>query len=143
MHKRYKDLQIIQKRMSEKNNYRWENITYDNENQEYGACDFILNGQRVKFRIAKITPTKPGQFVTLYKRNEQGATCAYDATDNFDRVIIHTESDLHSGQFVFTKEILVQKDIISQNNHGGKRGFRVYPPWSLINNKQAKQTQEW
>jgi hypothetical protein len=34
------------------------------ESGEYGACEFKLNGLSVKFRVAKITPTKIGQFVT-------------------------------------------------------------------------------
>jgi hypothetical protein len=35
------------------------------ESAEYGAYTFELNDLSVRFRVAKITPTKIGQFVTL------------------------------------------------------------------------------
>jgi hypothetical protein len=38
---------------------------------------------------------------------------------------------------------LQEKGILSDDNKEGKRGFRVYPPWDIAINKQAKQTQEW
>ena len=37
----------------------------EEESAEYGACRFSLNGQVIVFRVAKTTPTKIGQFVTL------------------------------------------------------------------------------
>lgn len=47
------------------------------------------------------------------------------------------------GQFIFPKAVLQEHDIISVNNHGGKRAIRVYPSWDVAVNKQAKKTQEW
>lgn len=37
----------------------------ERESAEYGAYIFQLNSANVRFRVAKITPTKIGQFVTL------------------------------------------------------------------------------
>ncbi|RYE38879.1 MAG: MepB domain containing protein, partial [Sphingobacteriales bacterium] len=34
-------------------------------------------------------------------------------------------------------------DILSGNGKNGKRGFRVYPPWDLTENSQARKTQQW
>ena len=42
-------------------------LTIEDESQEYGACTFRLNDLKIKFRISKITPTKTGQFVTIWK----------------------------------------------------------------------------
>ena len=42
------------------------------ESAEYGAYIFEINGFKIRFRVAKITPTKVGQFVTLWKRIEKG-----------------------------------------------------------------------
>lgn len=37
----------------------------ESESAEYGASSFELNGYSIRFRVAKITPIKIGQFVTL------------------------------------------------------------------------------
>ncbi len=47
-------------------------IVQDNESQEYGASTFEMNNKIIKFRVAKITPTKVGQFVTFWKRIADG-----------------------------------------------------------------------
>ena len=54
------------------------------ESAEYDACNFKLNGNSVISRTAKITPTKIGQFVTVWKRNENGVTAPFNINDNFD-----------------------------------------------------------
>jgi hypothetical protein len=48
----------------------------ERESLEYAACSFKLNSMSVKFRVAKITPTKIGQFVTLWKRVSKGGSVA-------------------------------------------------------------------
>ena len=45
------------------------NLIQETESQEYGACEFLLNGKSIRFRVAKITPTKIGQFVYLLEAN--------------------------------------------------------------------------
>lgn len=114
-----------------------------NENPAYGACNFQLNGQVVEHRMSKITPTKTGQFVTVWKRNEEGITAPFDVSDPIDFIIITSKSQDKIGQFIFPKAVLVSKGILSQNGKGGKRGIRVYPPWDTTTNKQAIQTQSW
>ena len=42
------------------------------ESQEYKAVGFALNQKTVQYRCAKVTPTKIGQFVTLWKRDGVG-----------------------------------------------------------------------
>ena len=113
------------------------------ESSEYGACAFTLNGLSVLFRTAKITPTKVGQFVSVWKRIPGDTTRPCDESDNIDFFVINVRMGNHFGQFVFPKSILLEKDIMSQNSKGGKRGARVYPPWDLTTNKQAIQTQKW
>ncbi|MDP1574974.1 MAG: MepB family protein [Coxiellaceae bacterium] len=51
------------------------------ESAKYGAFAFTLNGFNVRFRVAKITPTKIGQFVTLWKRSASGPIQPFDASD--------------------------------------------------------------
>ena len=35
------------------------------------------------------------------------------------------------------------KSILSKPGKEGKRGFRVYPDWDKVENKQAEKTQKW
>ena len=43
-------------------------LVKEKESAEYGAYTFELAGFSIKYRVAKITPTKIGQFVTLWRR---------------------------------------------------------------------------
>lgn len=124
----------------------WFNCTQlaqERESKDYGAYSFKLNELTILFRAAKITPTKMGQFVTLWKRTEKGPIQPYDFSDPVDFFVISTRRENYWGQFVFPKLILCQKGIISQKGKGGKLGIRVYPPWDNVINSQAQRTQKW
>lgn len=113
------------------------------ESAEYGAYTFKINALTVKFRVAKITPTKTGQFVTLWKRNGKGPIQPFDLADDIDFVIINCINGPHAGQFIFPASVLYDKGIFSGNNKEGKRAIRVYPPWDIAANRQAQKTQQW
>lgn len=119
------------------------NFEVDKESKNYNACKFDLNNLKIIFRKAKITPTKIGQFVTLWKRNSHGITAPFSFSDIFDFVIIYVKSENNSGQFIFPKSVLIENGIVSSDKKDGKRGFRVYPIWENAINKQAIQTQKW
>ena len=95
------------------------------------------------YRRAKITPTKTGQFVTLWKRTKNGPIQPFDSNDEIDLVVIDTPSANRLGQFVFPKGVLLEKGVLSNDRKEGKRGFRVYPPWDIATSKQAQKTQSW
>lgn len=137
------ELKISKELVYDKCGFELTNYTGDAESLAYGACSFHLNGNRILFRVAKITPTKTGQFVATWKRNEAGKTSPFDFADDLDFVIITAISGSNFGQFIFPKSVLAEKGIISQNGKAGKRGIRVYPPWDSVNNKQAQRTQDW
>jgi len=113
------------------------------ESKEYEACSFLLNEKKVVYRQAKITPTKAGQFVTVWKRNAVGITAPFDSDDSVDFIVITVKTDTQLGQFIFPKAILITKGILTYNGKDGKRGMRVYPPWDFVSSKQAMQTQSW
>jgi hypothetical protein len=115
----------------------------EKESEEYGASDFKINDRRIKFRIGKITPTKIGQFTTLWKRIGKGPIIPFDVNDEIDLFIVSVRHGDRLGQFVFPKKILCQKGIISKEGKGGKRAVRIYPPWDFADNRQAKNTQIW
>lgn len=124
-------------------NFEFSNLIIDSESAEYQASSVKLNSFEIIHRFSKITPTKIGQFVTIWKRNNEGITAPFDVSDNFDFIIITSKSDKNLGQFVFPKAVLLEKGIISNNNTSGKRGIRVYPPWDIPTSKQAEKTQLW
>ncbi|GAA1036725.1 MepB family protein [Streptomyces murinus] len=113
------------------------------ESAEYAACAFTVDDRSVRFRVAKTTPTKVGQFVTVWQRSEEGPIRPFDADDGVDLFVISSRDDDGFGQFVFPREALCERDIVSRDGSGGKRGFRVYPPWVTTTNRQARSTQAW
>jgi hypothetical protein len=113
------------------------------ESADYEAFRFKINDKFIVYRNAKITPTKIGQFVTLWERNHKGIIEPFHILDDIDFAIISTRSDNYFGQFIFPKSVLYTRKILSDNHRVGKLGFRVYPPWDVVENKQAKKTQAW
>ncbi len=119
------------------------NIEKEVESAEYEAFTFKINSLYVIYREAKITPTKIGQFVTLWKRKVGQPIEPFHVSDKIDFIIISTRNSNQFGQFIFPKSILIERGIISTENKEGKRAFRVYPPWDLAENKQAQASQKW
>lgn len=100
----------------------------------------------VRVRSGKITPTKVGLFVTHWRRAADGATGPFGTDDSADTLLVTaSESGPHParGVFVFDRASLVTRGIVARDGHGGKRGFRVYPPWSPASPGQAARTQQW
>ena len=119
------------------------NIEKEAESAEYEAFTFKINSLYVIYQEAKITLTKTGQFVTLWKRKVGQPIDPFQVSDTIDFVIVSTRNGAQFGQFVFPKSILIEKGIISTETKEGKRAFRVYPPWDKAENKQALASQKW
>ena len=137
-----KDLILIQEILFDTCNFKITQPILETESSEYGACTFSLNDLSVLFRIAKITPTKTGQFVTLWKRINQGPIQPFDSADPIDLFIISARKENSLGLFIFPKSVLISKEIISDKIEG-KRAIRIYPPWDITTSKQAQKTQKW
>lgn len=139
----YSELELINKSIFELCGLEFTNVETELESKEYFAHNFKLNGRNVKFRTAKITPTKTGQFVAIWKRNEKGITEPFDILDDIEFYIIATRQNENFGLFIFPKTVLHENRILSDKIRDGKRGIRVYPTWDLTTNKQAQKTQLW
>lgn len=137
------DLALAQKLAYEPSGLIINNFTAETESEEYAASEFKMNHREIKFRAAKITPTKIGQFVTLWKRIGNGPIQPFDLEDPIDLFVISVRTPLHFGQFVFPKSVLHEKGILANGDKEGKRAIRVYPPWDVADNKQAINTQKW
>lgn len=120
-----------------------QNLKIEDESADYGACEFTIKNRSIKFRAGKITPTKIGQFVTFWKRIGKGPILPYEFTDSFDFLVVSVRAENHFGQFVFPKEVLSEKGIVSCDGKEGKRAMRIYPSWDKADNSQAKKTQAW
>lgn len=137
------ELKVVKELVYDKCGFDLINLKWNLESAEYGACSFKLNGKTIQFRVSKITPTKIGQFVTIWKRNKFGITEPFDTSDDIDFIIITSKKGDNFGQFIFPKSVLAENGIITKNGKEGKRGIRVYPPWDIATNKQAVKTQSW
>ncbi|WP_197427120.1 MepB family protein [Noviluteimonas gilva] len=115
----------------------------ERESTEYAACVFKLDSASICFRVAKTTPRKVGQFVTLWKRYGTGAIQPFDASDGFDFYVISTRTTAGFGQFVFPRSVLLEQGVLSHDGWGGKRAIRIYPPWVVTLSRQAQRTQRW
>lgn len=137
------NLNQIKREVYDKCSLEISDFKRESESKEYDACQFRLNGRNIISRNSKITPKKVGQFVTFWKRNENGPIEPFNETDQFDYYIVNVRSENEFGQFVFPKSVLIKKGIISTEIKKGKRAFRIYPSWDIPKNKQAEHTQKW
>jgi hypothetical protein len=137
------DLVFCKESIFDKADLQIASLQKENESEEYSAFRFQLNNRNICYREAKITPTKTGQFVTLWKRNQSGIIEPFDYSDNIDFVIVIVRKDQNWGQFIFPKKTLLEKGIFSTQNKEGIRATRVYPPWDETTSKQAQKTQKW
>lgn len=137
------DLLLSKETVFDKAELLLTSLQKENESEEYSAYRFVLNNKNIYYRESKITPTKTGQFVTLWKRNQKGTIEPFDYSDAIDFVIVTVRKDQNWGQFVFPKKTLLEKGIFSTQTKEGIRATRVYPPWDETTSKQAQKTQLW
>jgi len=139
----FEDLKIVKGLIYDRCGLHLTKLQNNPESVEYSACSYELNGKKIQHRASKITPTKVGQFVTIWKRNKEGITEPFDISDEFDFIVVTSANKDQFGQFIFSKSVLASKGIITSQGKAGKRGIRVYPPWDITTNEQARRTQAW
>jgi len=110
---------------------------------DYLGCSLKINNQHVIFRVAKTTPTKFGQFVTLWKRVNNSLPLPFHIDDYIDFCVVNVSKGSEVGQFVFSKSVLVKHGVLASKNTKGKCAFRVYHPWDIVTSTQAIRTQKW
>ena len=114
----------------------------ESESADYGAWRVGLDGRSVVIRSARVTPTKIGQFVTLWKRREKDIA-PLDSADDVDFAAIYVSDGEKVGWFIFDRAALLAHDVMSRDGAGGKRALRVYPPWCAPLARQAVRSQQW
>jgi hypothetical protein len=115
----------------------------ESANAEYGAFLLCVGDRHVRSRVARVTPTKSGLFVAVWRRAPDRSTQPHDSEEGIEVLAISVREGEHFGLFVFPRDALIVHGIVSVAGVGGKRGFRLYPPWSAVESRQARQTQQW
>jgi hypothetical protein len=136
-------LKLFKEKICQPNKWMITDVKTEDENSHYSGVSFNLNSMSVQFRVSKVTPKKNGEFVTFYKRQDNGIIAPYDSNDNIDFYIIMKQDIELPEYFIMPKKILCQYDILSINGIGGKRGFRLYTPDDIVTSIQAQKTQAW
>ncbi len=116
-------------------------IEVEEQNSDYESGVARIGNERWRIRTARITPTKPGAFVAVWKRGEGGSTRPFTADESMTGLLVFVEEQERFGVFQFTKTHLVSLGYVTSDVHPGKRGFRVYPVWCTDLNPQASRTQ--
>ncbi|MEO6531677.1 MAG: MepB family protein [Specibacter sp.] len=122
---------------------RCADVLPEPESAEYCAHRLTLGGRQAVFRVAKTTPTKVGQFVTLWQRSVEGPIRPFDMHDGVELFVVQVALGAGLGQFVFPVEALARHGVVSVDAKGGKRAMRVYAPDVLTTSAQARRTQKW
>ncbi|HDP4221945.1 TPA: MepB family protein [Staphylococcus aureus] len=120
-----------------------KDLTEEKYNQDYEALTFSFKEETYQSRLAKKTPTKAGYFVTCWTKDENNCNQPYSKEALADYLMIIVIDEELSGYFLFPRELLVEKGILTTFEHKGKMAFRVYPKWCNQLNKTAGQTQKW
>ncbi|WP_232299701.1 MepB family protein [Leucobacter komagatae] len=113
----------------------------EEESSGYESGTVRIDGELWRIRTARVTPTKPGAFVAVWERGEDGATRPFASDDRAEGLLVLVDEGERFGVFRFSRTMLAELGITRSNAAGGKRGFRVYPAWSTGLNAQATRTQ--
>ena len=126
------------------NQFTLKSILEEKQNAAYGAGTFQLDNRTIRFRVAKKTPKKIGQFVAFWEKDEHKKNQPFSYDDAPDLLVIATTLDDHQfGHFVFPKDILLKHLILQSSSTKGKMAIRVYPSWDHPTSKEALTTQQW
>lgn len=140
----YTVLNYINKNIYETIDLIIESVKEEKQNSKYGAGTFAISSKTVRFRVANTTPTKVGQFVAFWEKDENNKNQPYLYEEAPDLLVITTfKSENEFGQFIFPKEVLLKQNILRSISTKGKMAIRVYPNWDSPSSKQAIKTQQW
>lgn len=116
-------------------------VVAEEQNSDYESGCAKLEGTWWRVRTARITPTKPGAFVAVWGRTPEGVTAPFSEGDDCAGLLVFVSDEDHLGAFRFPTADLATLGTYSSQRSAGKRGFRLYPPWSTSLNPQATRTQ--
>lgn len=113
----------------------------EEERGDYESGVVRLGSAVWRLRTARVTPTKPGAFVAVWRRDDQGETRPFRCDESTAGLLVFVQDRTRFGVFRFTSAHLADLGVTQSPAHPGKRGFRVYPAWCTGINPQAERTQ--
>ncbi|GAB2733114.1 hypothetical protein GCM10027038_34460 [Arthrobacter bambusae] len=116
-------------------------IQVEEQSSDYESGVASIGEEQWRIRTARITPTKPGAFVAVWKRGDGGSTRPFTTDESMSGLLVFVEEKERFGVFQFTAAHLSSLGYVRSDLHPGKRGFRVYPAWCTDLNPQASRTQ--
>lgn len=119
------------------------NLMLEEQNKEYEGTVFTIDHHSFRSRRGKQTPKKQGYFVVFWEKDMLDKNKAYDFVNAPDKLIITIFDGDKKGQFIFPKELLAEKNILSTESKQGKMALIVYPDWVTPFNQTALATQKW
>lgn len=137
------DLLLVKAAVYDPAGFDCSEAVLDADSSDYGGASFSMDGRQIISRSGRLTPTKNGLFVTVWMRAADGQTRPFEPGDGVDSLAVTAREGSHFGQFIFPAGVLRRQGIVSVNQRGGKRGFRIYPPWVRTTSQQALKTQAW
>jgi hypothetical protein len=84
----YTALNDVNKMIYEPNGLIVKSVQEEQQNSKYGAGSFRLASKTVRFRVANITPTKVGQFVACWEKDENNKNQPYSYEEAPDLLVI-------------------------------------------------------
>ncbi|MEZ8725169.1 MepB family protein [Vibrio cyclitrophicus] len=127
------------------------------QNSKYEALEFSIDGKKILYRKGNVTPDRPGNFLSIWKRPDENSTdprrtMPYEEHDLDYLFVKVSDCDISKrGIYIFPLTVLVNKGVVTSNKAKGKMAFRVFPPWtssrgelkSKVFSDSAKKTQRW
>ncbi|MFD7177487.1 MepB family protein [Streptomyces sp. NPDC059929] len=110
----------------------------------YAAHAFTLDGRSVRFRVAGTTPAKADGSSPRGSGPERRRARSSHSTRTAKRA--SSSSAAVTGAFVQRVcpcAVLSEGGIVSCNGSGGKRRFRVHPPWAVTTSRRSRTTPGW
>jgi hypothetical protein len=139
----YEALTYVNENFYKPNQFVIKAIREEAQNSDYGAGIFQLNSKSIRFRVAKTTPNKVGQFVSFWEKDAAHKNQAFSYGKATDLLVINTFTSTNRfGQFIFPKEVLLKQKILKTETTKGKMAIRVYPIWDKPTSTQAMETQK-
>lgn len=140
----YTALNDVNKMIYEPNGLTVKCVQEEKQNSKYGAGIFRLSSRTVRFRVANITPTKAGQFVSFWEKDKNNKNQPFTYEEAPDLLVITVfKNDSGFGQFIFPKEVLFKQEILKSSSTKGKMAIRIYPSWDKPTSKQALESSKW
>ncbi|WP_442757099.1 MepB family protein [Planococcus alpniumensis] len=100
----YRALSYVNELIYKPTNLILKSVQEEKQNAKYGAGRFQLSSTTVRFRVANITPTKTGQFVAFWEKDENTNNQPYSYAEAPDLLVITTfKSDSEFGPICFPK----------------------------------------